>query len=94
MHLIDFIIQNPYFDVAVASALTYIVRLFFSPSKGEVKVVGKIIVGVAMFCINLLRRWYLKHPDTVGKKLDHLYAQVFHSKHYFKGHESDKIVVG
>lgn len=94
MEFIHFLVQNPYLDVTVLASVTYIVRLFLSPSKYEAKIASKVVITLVMFGITLIKKWYLKHPETMSKHLDGMYSHVFHSKHYFKNEESAKIIVG
>lgn len=91
MHII---LQNPFFDIFVLGTVTYIVRIFFSPSKAEAKLISKVLIMVLVSIVNLFKKWYLKHPDEMSKRLDTIYSHVFHSKHSFPNEKSAKIVVG
>lgn len=94
MDLISLLIEHPYFDAISVAFITYFVRLFLSPSKYEAKIAGKVVTLVAIMAVNLLKRWYLKHPKSVIINLDKVYAHVFHSRHYFVGTEGGKIIAG
>lgn len=75
-------------------ALSYIIKAVVRPSKVEAKVLARFLTFVAIFLINVLKRWYKKHPVALTKSLDELYEHVFHSRHYFIKEENAKMIIG
>lgn len=75
-------------------ALTYTIKAVFRPSKIEVNVLSRILTFVVLFLVDIIKKWYTKHPRVISARIDKLYAHVFHSKHYFKAEENGRMNVG
>lgn len=57
-------LSNLQFDVialSLVSFLTYGIKIAFKPSEAEVRLIGKVLLGLSMLIVQLLRKWQSQH---------------------------------